>query len=479
MPRRPNRPEKKTIHVIVNNSPIAVVLHPPAGSKTSWYAYWSGAGYGRSTGHESFDEASVAAENMVRTWKNGGTGHCAQADDLVLTDEQFEAIQRAHYDSRTEKIDRLRNEKTLSSYLEAIRAFKAISGVGSIASATADDCSRFQREALKMPKNWRQQYPRGVKPEEAERLSPNTVLKWTRALRAAFERANRNAGRGCIRGIVPESKLLSSNPWVQFKWIEEREKPIRQFDAREIHSLLDYFENDWPGVTIAPLLVKAFLWSGGRLIEVTSLEWSKMHEIDGEVHFDFVGKSRVKRWFRIPKAVHEQLAAVRMKSPFVFASYNDQIRRFHDRNGRPDIARRVGEVFSPQCLGNWLADRMEDWSSPLANGHAYVHLLRKSAMQFALDGENINREVAGDLRVGEAVMNKSYVKETDEALRQKSNRTFYRIPLNWPRDLQERLGHVEESSAALKQQLRKATEAENWGLANTLIATLAMSNGPP
>ena len=260
MGRKPKPLEKQKTHVTVGDSMIEITLSPPTGVRKSWFAYWAGAGYSRSTGHEVFEKAVAAAQNMVRAAINGGTGHRAQADDLVMTNEQFEEIQRAHYDRKTEKIDRMRNEKSLLSCLEAIRAFIAIAGIGQIALATADDCARFQRDALKKAKNWRQQYPRGVKPEEAERLSPNTVLKWSRALRAAFERANRNAGRGCIRGIVPESKLLAANPWVAFRWIEGREKPIRQLDAGEIHSLLDYFENRWTGVTVAGLLVKAFLW---------------------------------------------------------------------------------------------------------------------------------------------------------------------------------------------------------------------------
>ena len=213
------------------------------------------------------------------------------------------------------------------------------------------------------------------------------------------------------------------------------------------------------------------------MLEVTGLEWSKLHLIHDEVHFDFIGKRGVKRWFRVPITLYRELAAMRTRSnPFVFAAYNDQLRRFHERSARPDNARRVGEIFSPQCLGDWLADRMDDWSANLPTGHAHVHVLRKTTMQYALEGENTNREVAADLRVGEAVMNESYVKETDEALRQKSNRTFYRLPRQWPRDLQQRLGHIEESSAAIKELLKKATEAENWDLTHKLSARLLLGN---
>src|SRR5205807_1893193 len=56
--------------------------------------------------------------------------------------------------------------------------------------------------------------------EPAERLiSPNTVLKWSRTLQAAFQRVNRSAGKKCVRGVVAEAKLITENPWAQFTWI--------------------------------------------------------------------------------------------------------------------------------------------------------------------------------------------------------------------------------------------------------------------
>ena len=100
--------------------------------------------------------------------------------------------------------------------------------------ARADDCASFQRKASRFPKNWRKQYPKSQK--EVATLSPNTVLKWSRALQAAFERANRNAGRKWVRGVVDEQKLLTDNPWKQFTWIDGTRKPIRQFDAAELLS---------------------------------------------------------------------------------------------------------------------------------------------------------------------------------------------------------------------------------------------------
>src|SRR5436309_160969 len=91
MPRKPTL-TKQTIQVIVNGKPIAVVLHPPTGARKCWYAYWPGLISSKSTGQTKLDDAIVAAENMV---KNGGKK--AATADVVLSDEEFEEIQRVHF----------------------------------------------------------------------------------------------------------------------------------------------------------------------------------------------------------------------------------------------------------------------------------------------------------------------------------------------------------------------------------------------
>src|SRR5262249_6534307 len=161
----------------------------------------------KSTGQARYEEAVIAVETMIRNWNSGQGGQRPTITATILTDEEFEKIQKTHFERKTDPAARARGQKSLTICLEAIKAFKAISGLERIALATPDDCARFQREALNRPKNWRQQYPKGKKPDEAERISPNTVLKWSRALQAAFQRANRNAGKKCVRGVVPQSKL--------------------------------------------------------------------------------------------------------------------------------------------------------------------------------------------------------------------------------------------------------------------------------
>jgi hypothetical protein len=143
---------------------------------------------------------------MVR---NGGKRGSLEA--AVLSDEEFEEIQRRHYGK---KADWRRAEQTLYSCLNAIAAFREITGLDVVTTATPDDCARFQTAAENLSRNWRHDYPKAT--GEGDLLSRNTILKWSRTLQAAFQRANKNAGKKCVRGVVDEQKLLIRNPWHEF-----------------------------------------------------------------------------------------------------------------------------------------------------------------------------------------------------------------------------------------------------------------------
>jgi hypothetical protein len=437
MPRKPKE-KKRTITVLVKEVPITVILHPPAGTRTSWYAYWNGLVSSRSTGQHHFEQAVKAVEDMLR---HGGERRELHA--TLLTDEEFEAIQRAHFARKTDPSAQARAAKTLEECLDAIAAFKAITGLERIAAATPDDCARFQTEALKRPVNWRKEprmigqptddpqvtapLPRkrrpsktqqrralvGVRKPAAETISPNTALKWSRMLQAAFQRANRNAGKKCVRGVVAEDKLLTVNPWTQFTWVEGTDTPIRQFDAGELVSVLDFLEEGWQGVPVAALAVKVLLWSCCRKLEVAGLTWGAGRVFtndrrvvcasdcslaaDGgiavqgrpivaaEVHFEVVGKWGVERWFRIPGPLFRELLAHRTDSPFVFSAYTEQIRRLHADN--PGCLKKVRDEFTPQNFGRWVYERIKDWAATHTAGDAYLHVFRKTGLQFPHDGE--------------------------------------------------------------------------------------------
>src|SRR4051794_15062914 len=113
MPRKPKK-ERKAVTVVVEGKPIKVTLHPPAGARKSWFAYWAGLVASKSTGQKDFAEAVRVAEAMLR-----GNGHRPVLEDPLLTDEELEQIQRFHFDKKTDRVARRRAEKTLQAYLQA------------------------------------------------------------------------------------------------------------------------------------------------------------------------------------------------------------------------------------------------------------------------------------------------------------------------------------------------------------------------
>lgn len=473
MPRKP-KPKKQKATVLVNGTPVTVTFTPPTGRRTSWFAYWKGLVTSKSTGHADYDEALKAVEGMLR---NGGKK--STAADAVLSDEEFGEIQKRHYSKKTDAAARKRSEKSLRECLDAISAFREISGVKPLALATPDDCERFQREALSKPRNWRVGYAdnsrskkRRKERKAAEMIRPNTVLKWSRALQAAFERANRNAGRKCVRGVVPEARLLTENPWRNFTWIEGTEKPIRQFDHDEMVSLLDYFGATWPGVTFAPVFAKVLFWSWARREEISSLRWDAERTFGSECHFESTGKWGVKKWFRIPEALRFELESFRGESDFVFGCYPEQLREFHRRHGNQLAARQVRPQFVWENLGEWMYRQVSEWSKSLPKGAAYLHVFRKTALQHALSGEHIGQVVAQEAQITAGVMRTSYARASDEEFRRMSNRTFARIRSSLPLEVAVRYGYQEKPADRLRERLDQARSEGDWKTVAELAAKL-------
>jgi integrase len=471
MPRSPKR-AKTTFEVLVNDVPVRVILHPPTAIRTSWYAYWKGLVASKSTGRSDLDEAKREVARMLQN-----NGKRPTADDKLLTDEEFEAIQRTHFHKRGVN---QRTNGSLRNTLEAIRAFRDITGLKPVTKATAGDCERFQLEAQQKPNNWRRKWQ---KADSSETLRLRTIVKWSRELRAAWERANVNAGTKCVRTIVnpdkslttinPE-KLLTDNPWHQFTWIDTGEiGPIRHLDPEELLTSLDFLETRWAGVTVAALILKVAVWSGCRKQELTSLSWLSRKKVGDERHFQVTGKHGVEKWFRVPTQLYEELKAIRTASPFVFAAYNDQLRAYWLTQGRPREAANVNDAFVPASLGVWMHQRMIELSEVLPKGEARLHEFRRTVMKFARRGEDLNRQVAGDLRVGESVMTGHYFSEEDEEHWQRSNRVFRRIVQYLPQAVAERYGHVETERDRLRQRVQSATAAGDWALVAQLSAELA------
>lgn len=249
-----------------------------------------------------------------------------------------------------------------------------------------------------------------------------------------------------------------------------RDRPIRQFDGNELISLLDYLDARWKGVPIGATTMKIFLWSACRKLEVTGLIWDSLRLLDNECHFEITGKWGIEKWFRIPESVYQELLYFRTTSPFVFAAYNNQLRHFHA--GNPNWLRNIRPEFSPREYARWIYQRVKEWSITNPKGPAFVHVFRKTTLQYARQGEDINQQIARDTRVSESVLMTNYVKETDEEMRQRSNRTYRRISASLPTEVARRYGHVEEIGSELENRLRIALSMKNWPLVSQIAAQL-------
>ncbi len=457
---------------------IEVTLFPPSGNKKSWYTYWSDLTFSRSTGQTDYTEAVKAVHGMLR---NGGRK--SDLTDVVLTDAEFDKIQSKHFSKKTDPQAIKRAHRSLSACMEAITAFRRITELSSISLATPEDCERFQHDALKLPREWRVQYAnnrqslnRREKRGEVDPLSSNTIVKWSVALKAAFERANRNSGKKCVRGVVSNEKLLTENPWNQFTWIEGSEKPKRHFNEKELLSLLDFFDEQWSGLSFAPAFVKVCLWSWARKEEVSSLKWEDLRNVGRESHFDSVGKWGVRKWFRLPEKLFTEIESLKNGSPFVFGNYSGQLKAFHVRHGNKSAATHVRADFSPENLGDWMYRQIRNWSKNLPKGSAYLHIFRKTSLRFARKGEDLNRIVASDASLTTAVMTASYTEEEDEELRHKSNRTYRRILTSLPVAVASRYGYVEKPSDRLIESLDSARTRDDWNEVARLATALQELN---
>ena len=105
---RKKKCEKQTITMVVNGIAIPVILHPPTPPRKAWYAYWPGLVASKSTGQTDYEEAVRVVQDMV-----GNGGKRGTLADAVLTDKEFEEIQRWHFSRKTDESAKRRAMKSL------------------------------------------------------------------------------------------------------------------------------------------------------------------------------------------------------------------------------------------------------------------------------------------------------------------------------------------------------------------------------
>lgn len=126
-------------------------------------------------------------------------------------------------------------------------------------------------------------------------------------------------------------------------------------------------------------------------------------------------------------------------------------------------------------LYRWFHTKIRKWADVTGRERASHHSFRKTALQTARRGDDRNGQVAQDAKVTESVMLRHYVDETDEELRQASNRTYGRLLAALSPKVAERYGYrAEEEGATLEARLAAAVAAKDWTLAKALLDRLSV-----
>jgi hypothetical protein len=113
-------------------------------------------------------------------------------------------------------------------------------------------------------------------------------------------------------------------------------------------------------------------------------------------------------------------------------------------------------------------EQVKKWDS-----EAYVHMFRKTSLQYARAGHDAAQSLAKDARVSEGVMMTSYVKEEDLQFRAGSNAMYQRLCLSMTPEVTRAFGHEHSATAILEQRLRGAIGSRNWPLVVEVAKKLA------
>ena len=179
-------------------------------------------------------------------------------------------------------------------------------------------------------------------------------------------------------------------------------------------------------------------------------------------------KRQGEKWCRLPRSVYEEMLVIKTESPYVFAVLSEQLRSYHKTKGKLGTARQIKD-FSPYNGGRWFYEQLKSWSG----GESYVHMLRKTIMQMARAGEDVNLAVARDASVTKAVMLDHYVSEEDAEMKSKADRIYRRICEGLTAEVAEAFGHQASGTEDLERQLREAVAAKDWDRAKRLSGQLA------
>lgn len=316
----------------------------------------------------------------------------------IMTWDDWKKIQVAHADKRAVK---KRAARTLEECLKSQRLFIAVTKAENASAVDADMVERFQRECLKRLTKYGKPYE---KP---------TILKTLSHMSASFNRCNRNAGRKCVGGVVPRDNLLTENPFEQIKWIELEEQSKRQFSNTELKAFLS-----WRQVASCPLIsifAKVSLWACGRLEELTELQWSWVDENGYVTIPDEIAKWGKGRMIKVPQGLLQEMQTNRTSSPYVWAGYPDQLRRYYMASGSRASVHKIRD-FTPQRLRRVVQNWINAWAKEAKVPGLSHHAFRRTGLQMSREGRVriLDSEYAKAAHVSLHVANNSYTVRPDK-----------------------------------------------------------------
>jgi hypothetical protein len=390
-----SRPRTNSVplEIDVDGFRVSAQLRPPGGGRGCWHVRWKAGGrwLTRATGKMLRFEAEQAARDIVRGRPVETPQH------TVLSFERFEEVQKKHYALNA-------NQK------KAERTLKKFMGV-------VDDLKRFLAES----------YPgRTLAIQHINDQVALGYLDWLKkkgaaahgikskvgTLRAAWNRVRRGHPR--TKKTISDLEKVAENPWESINSeLPQLPKidPVQLDLAKgELKGLLDAFR-DRP---VAQLFVKASMWAGGRLEEMTLAQWDWVDE-QGYIDIpDDVAKWGKGRVVRLPLSLLKELEALRVSgSPYVFAGFVEEYRRQSEKHSKRMREYNAG-TYHLICKHIVKAAKTAG-----LDGISH-HALRRTAMELSDQGEEIKATDESSRNLGTTTRNKQgfYVRKSH-------GRTFY------------------------------------------------------
>lgn len=184
--------------------------------------------------------------------------------------------------------------------------------------------------------------------------------------------------------------ILAANPFEGVEPPKVDKRDPRIITPQERVALNEWLAANWDGWRTPLLFLEVKANVGCRIRELASMPTDRLK--DGRLTFHAVtAKGRKTRRSKLPAALYEELRNV-AGPDYVFERFPQELRDQLLKRGRPHHAKCVKFPFDPNCLVNWLQDRLGDFRKVHPEvPHFKLHNFRGTAMSRAMEsGANYN-----------------------------------------------------------------------------------------